>query len=365
MKKSVVIEQSAGLTPFGSLDETVALLSAGKSALRPGPCFDVPTAFAPFANERYRDVRWAAQSLANTVSLPANSATVFINSSAKGDIHSLEDVVAGTIKKPDILPLLDAQAEAVLDTIHLAPCRRLCISNACASGAIALECAKELLESGRCESVVLFGIECLSRFVATGFHALSALSPTGARPFDAGRDGLSLGEAAAMAVLAYRQPHAGDICVAGAASTNDANHRTGPSRTGDGLFRAAQAALDDAGMSANEIGAVKCHGTATLYNDAMESKAIDRLFGKACPPCVSFKGAIGHTSGAGSLLEALLAAACLKQRRLPPTAGYERHGVDEKIAVSNVSQTISAPSILCLSAGFGGVNAAIVIQESV
>jgi 3-oxoacyl-(acyl-carrier-protein) synthase len=116
-------------------------------------------------------------------------------------------------------------------------------------------------------------------------------------------------------------------------------------------------------MEPREIGAVKCHGTATLYNDAMEAKAIHRLFGEKCPPCVSFKGAIGHTSGAGSLLEILLASLCLKKRLLPPTAGYKQHGVEEDIAVSAKPQPVEKATALCLSAGFGGVNAAAIIRE--
>ena len=96
----------------------------------------------------------------------------------------------------------------------------------------------------------------------------------------------------------------------------------------------------------------------------MEAKALYSLFGDRIPPCVSFKGALGHTSGAGSLLETVLAARCLQRRRMPPTAGFEQLGVDEQVPVAAVPQDILSPDVLCLSAGFGGVNAAAVLSEA-
>ena len=210
---------------------------------------------------------------------------------------------------------------------------------------------------------MVFGFDCISRFTTTGFHSLSALSETGARPFDAQRDGLTLGEGAAVTVLSFREPKKGDITVIGGGSSNDANHRTGPSRSGEGLFRAAKEAVSDAGITPGQIGAVKCHGTATDFNDAMEAKALHLLFGEKYPPCVSFKGAIGHLSGVSSLVEIIITAECLKKGTLPSTKGYEKHGVDEPVKISSKTQPIKKPTALCLSAGFGGLNSAIIIRE--
>lgn len=221
-----------------------------------------------------------------------------------------------------------------------------------------------MLMSGLASSVVVFGFDGISRFVATGFHSLSALSPSGARPFDATRDGLTIGDGAAVLLLTLREPFSGDIVVAGAAGSNDANHRTGPSRTGEGLLRAARAALADAKMTPAAVGGIKCHGTATKYNDAMEAKAIFALFGEDVPPCFSVKGAIGHTSGAGSLVEICIAAECLRRRLSPPTAGFSALGVDEALPVSSSRQVLTGGSLLCLSAGFGGINAAVVLAEA-
>jgi 3-oxoacyl-[acyl-carrier-protein] synthase-1 len=320
--------------------------------------------YAPFQDERCRHLDFAASVLGQTIDFkeldPAS--TVFIFCCAKGDISALEN--RGPDKNQShFLPLPGAQAQYAQNMLIPGCPRTITISNACASGAIAVETAKELLENGAFAHAVVFGFDSISRFVATGFFSLNALSPTAARPFDVSRDGLTLGEGACIALLTKRTPYSGDVCIQGAGTSNDANHRTGPSRTGDGLLRAARAALIDAHITAIEIGAVKCHGTATAYNDAMEAKALSALFDKNIPVCCSVKGAIGHTSGAGSLLEIILAAEFLKRHMLPPTAGFSSLGVEEAVPVSSEPQAFDMNTLLCLSAGFGGVNAAVVLRE--
>jgi 3-oxoacyl-[acyl-carrier-protein] synthase-1 len=363
--KAVIFDQGEILCGLGTLGETMADLFEDGCAIVPGPCFGVPVSYAPFKDERWRSLAASAAHCATAMdfSLLDKDKTVFLLCSAKGDIGPLEDHLASGKPPGAFLPVLSSQAAFVREHCAIPCCRTVVVSNACASGAIGVEVAHELLTSGRFENAVLFGFDGISRFVATGFHALSALSPSGARPFDEKRDGLTLGDGSAMAILTYREPFGDDIVVAGAGSANDANHRTGPSRTGEGLARAGHAALRDARMQAAQIGAVKCHGTATPYNDAMEAKAIVSLFGDEIPPCFSVKGAIGHTSGAGSLLELCIAAECLRRRRVPPTCGYSAHGVDEPVPVSPSACSISRQSILCLSAGFGGINAAVVLRE--
>ncbi len=332
----------------------------------PGPFFGVSSACAPFSDEALRDIRHACHDLTGQLDMSCfgkkNDRTPFLFCAAKGDLSFFNTGNSSKLLQ-QISPFLHAQAEEVCAVTGIRPTRCLTISNACASGAIALEVATELLEVGQADRVILFGFDCISKFVLTGFDALQALSSTGARPFDASRDGLSLGDSAVFAILSRRTPRKGDILIAGTGSSNDANHRTGPSRTGDGLHAAAATAMRGAQLKNHQIGFVKCHGTATMYNDAMEAKAIYRMFGDACPPCVSFKGAIGHTSGAGSLLEVVLAAEIIRRRKVPPTAHYSSHGVEEPIAVSSLPRELEIPSALCLSAGFGGMNAAVVIRE--
>ncbi len=365
MNKRVVIEQSEIISPLGKLTETVCDLIEGASAIVQGPCFDVPVAYAPFNNIQFRDLEYCTGKIGSSIDMSTInlSSTLFIYCAAKGDIRYIDNKISSNQVKTDTPPLLDLQAEIICKILDIKPAAKLVISNACASGAIGIETAVEVLTIGRYSDVILFGFDCLSRFTTTGFYALSALSKSGARPFDAKRDGLTLGEGAAIAVLSNREAHEGDIIITGTGSSNDANHRTGPSRTGEGLFNAANSALLDASIRPDSIGAVKCHGTATEYNDAMEAKAIHKLFNDKCPPCSSFKGSIGHLSGAGSLIEILITAECIKRSTLPPTKGYENHGVDEQISISSKPQPIKKPSVLCLSAGFGGLNAAIIVAE--
>ena len=359
---ALILEQSAAICGLGALNECVADLVDGESAVCAVPHFDSAATFAPFANPSLRIFNNGINALKPMLDfsdLPLDT-TLFLYCSAKGDIASL-DPEFSTIHSAS--PLLYDQALAAQELLGIRCSRTLAISNACASGAVGLEVAKELVGKTRYTHAVLIGFDVLSRFVVSGFAALNALSPTGARPFDTMRNGLSMGECVCGTVLSFRKPFEGDIVIAGAGSSNDANHRTGPSRTGEGLLRAAQSALHDAAITPSQIGAVKCHGTATPYNDAMEAKAIHSLFGDVIPPCASFKGAIGHCSGAGSLLEVAIAAECLKRHTLPPTCGFEALGVDEQIPVANTPQPIAHNSMLCLSAGFGGINAAVVLTE--
>ncbi len=365
ISEAVILEQGEILCGLGQLQETVSDLFENQTAIVPGPCFGVDVAYAPFKNESWRSLTTATLTLQTATDLSDidQSETAFVFCAAKGDLTPLEEYCISRKMPADFSPLLHSQARYAKKLLGLDDCRTIVVSNACASGAIGVQIAREMLIAKTCKNAVIFGFDAISRFVATGFNSLAALSPAGAKPFDAGRNGLTLGDGAGIVVLSYREPFEDDILIKGAASTNDANHRTGPSRTGEGLHRAASAALRDANMPPYEIGAIKCHGTATAYNDAMEAKAIVSAFGEEIPPCFSVKGAIGHTSGAGSLLEIIVAAECLQRRKIPPTCGFENLGVDEQIPVCASSQTLLHQSMLCLSAGFGGINAAIVLTE--
>jgi 3-oxoacyl-(acyl-carrier-protein) synthase len=364
MKKAVIIEQGALLSSLGTLEQTTDSLLCGISALQPAPCYNIPVAYAPFADVQLRQPENAFPILYSRIDLPVRQERIlFIYAAAKGDIRALEPAAYRT-DTPLPSALLTDQASRIAKIIGITPYRTQVISTACASGIVAVAVAKTLLENGLFSTAVIAGFDVISHFVTSGFHALRALSPTGPRPFDRLRDGLSLGDGAALAVLRFREPAKGDVIVAGADQSNDANHRTGPSPTGDGLFMAASGALDNGGIQPGQIGAVKCHGTATPYNDAMEAKAVNRLFKNVPPPCFSLKGGIGHTSGAGSLIELLLGAEFLKRRTAPPTINFSEPDPDAKLPVTRTPQPFSQSSLLCLSAGFGGLNAAVVLSES-
>lgn len=141
------------------------------------------------------------------------------------------------------------------------------------------------------------GFDLLSDFIVSGFNAFKSVSPTLCRPYDAARDGLTLGEACGAVLLTRDRRLSGTgVSVAGGGISNDANHISAPSRTGDGLWYAIRAALAEAGTGAGEVGLVNTHGTATAYNDEMESKAL-HLAGLCGVPCNSLKPYFGHTLG--------------------------------------------------------------------
>jgi len=357
LSKAVVLEQHEILCASGTLKSASKAIIDGKTAVREGPCFDYDVSYAPFPDQTWATLTGAAEELRKITGFnPDIPNLLFVYCAAKGDVSSIEN-------NTDLSgALLHSQARKAAELLGFKPSRIIVVSSACASGAIAVQTAKEMLERGLYTTAAVFGYDVISRFVVSGFYSLNALSAKQARPFDKSRDGLNLGDGAALSIFTYREPRDGDVIVAGAGCSNDANHRTGPSRTGEGLFRAAKAALDDCSGYSPVIGAVKCHGTATVYNDAMEAKALALLFEKI-PPCYSLKGAIGHTSGAGSLMEILLASCFMKIGKVPPTAGFQESGVDEPVQVCARGQDFQGNSVLCLSAGFGGVNAAVVLRE--
>lgn len=233
------------------------------------------------------------------------------------------------------------------------------ISNACISGVSALVVAKRLMEQGTYKQVVVTGGDVLSHFITSGFISFKSVSPEMCRPFDAKRNGLSLGEGCATILLSTEQTP-GSIILAGGGISNDANHISGPSRTGDGLFYAMHQAMEDAGMQPAEIDFVNTHGTATVYNDEMESKAI-HLAALQHAPVNSLKPYFGHTLGAAGVIETIICAHQLKEQTLFGTVGFETLGVPMPIKVSG--SHVQAPIKTCVktASGFGGCNAAIVL----
>ena len=361
MQKAIIIINSRILSALGTIEQTTDSLFSGKTGIQPGPSFGVPVPCAPFQDLSFRRLEKITEVL--SFKIQDNKSLLFIYCAAKGDLSDLESFYHQKGPCSIINSLLEIQSRKIITYLKIRPSKSTIISAACASGAAAIDYAKRYLIQGIYSDVLIFGYDVISEFVVKGFHSLGALSHDPARPFDKSRNGLTLGDGAALIHLTYDKPSVGDILISGTATSNDANHRTGPSRTGEGLLRAINTVLQDSNLTPEDIGAIKCHGTATNYNDAMEAKALFSCFKDNIPPCVSFKGAIGHTSGAGSLLEIAIAANLIKRKSLPPTIGFEYLGVDEPLPIRSSSQQFEKDSILCLSAGFGGLNAAIVIRE--
>jgi 3-oxoacyl-(acyl-carrier-protein) synthase len=237
------------------------------------------------------------------------------------------------------------------------------ISCACASGLAALALAGRRLRRGQCRQVLIVGTDSISPFVLRGFSALLALSPTGCRPFDRGRDGLSLGDGAGALLLTTDPRQDAPLMLTGWGESNDANHITGPSRDGAGLASAMERALSSAGVGAASVDVVHLHGTGTPYNDAMEPKAMARVFAPL-PPAAGSKGQIGHTLGAAGILESLVALAALERGTTPPNTGLTEPDPDSALDLQPASRPLPrSHTALKVAAGFGGINAALVFER--
>ncbi|RGV06251.1 beta-ACP synthase [Bacteroides xylanisolvens] len=234
------------------------------------------------------------------------------------------------------------------------------ISNACISGVSALVVAKRWIESGRYKRVIVAGGDILSHFITSGFLSFRSVSAHRCRPYDIQRDGLSLGEACG-AVLLETQGNINHIILSGGAISNDANHISGPSRTGDGLALAINQAMEEAGALPEDISFINAHGTATVYNDEMESKAI-HLAGLSAVPVNSLKPYFGHTLGASGIIETILCIEQLKEGIYYGTLGYETLGVPMPITVYNTHQPMPMKCCIKTASGFGGCNAALVLS---
>lgn len=234
------------------------------------------------------------------------------------------------------------------------------ISNACISGGCAIEYAKDVLSLNQAQHVIVCGGDLLSEFVLSGFRSFHAVSDQACKPYDENRTGINLGEAVATLVLSTQIDSS--IKLLGAATSNDANHISGPSRTGEGLFVAINAALKNANIEAKQIDYISAHGTATKYNDEMESIAFTRC-NLSHAPLNSYKGYFGHTLGAAGVIESILAVMCLENNWLAPSLGYSQKGVNGVINVITKGESAPLQYILKTGSGFGGGNNALVFGK--
>jgi 3-oxoacyl-[acyl-carrier-protein] synthase-1 len=242
----------------------------------------------------------------------------------------------------------------------------LVVSNACISGVVGIITAARLIRSGVVDHVMVLGGDLVSEFTLAGFASLKALEDGPCRPYDARRTGINLGEAAAGLVLsADRDLFKGSTAeyIAGA-SSNDANHISGPSRTGEGLYRSIIKTLNMADVSASQVAHINTHGTGTIFNDEMESIALERA-GLSDVPVNSLKGYIGHTLGAAGVIETLLGLEAMKQEQLIPSFGYEQHGVSRPMNIIRQPETVKGNYFLKTASGFGGGNASALFKMGV
>lgn len=236
----------------------------------------------------------------------------------------------------------------------------LVVSSACISGVSAIVMAADFVRNGECENVIVVGVDIITDFVLKGFNSFKSLSKNICRPYDKQRDGLTIGEASAS-VLISAEPYEDGIKIGGGAISNDANHISGPSRTGDGLAFAIKRAIGEAEIEAKDIDYINAHGTATLFNDEMESKALNlhRLCGV---PINSLKPYIGHTLGAAGVVEVILCCEQIKKGIVYGVLGFDTMGVPYDLNISSMHRNIDINCALKCASGFGGGNAAVVLM---
>ena len=239
------------------------------------------------------------------------------------------------------------------------------VSAACASSAKVFGSARRMIEAGLIDAALVGGTDSLCLTTLYGFHSLQLTSAAPCRPFDSARDGISIGEAAAFALL-ERVPETLDgnsVLLYGVGESSDAYHMSAPHPEGLGAKRAMQAALDAASMQPGDIDYINLHGTATPSNDRSESQAVTSIFGPTTP-CSSTKGATGHTLGAAGALEAVISALAIKNRMMP--GGVHTTRVDPTLTAHYIRENrrASVNRVLSNSFGFGGTNCSLILGRA-
>lgn len=365
------------VTPVGDTPEAVFLaVRAGRSALQLYPAQPEPFMASLLNREGFNGpsffehiaVEAARKAVAQAGLDPSGPRVGLVLSTIKGNVEQIdsEDVSL-------------AAAAARIATVLGVTTEPIVVSNACISGLAALLQGMRMLRSGAYDHVIVVGAEVQSRFIVTGFQSLKALSLQACKPFDAARDGLNLGEAAAAMVLRAEMPgqaghddgtvHNGVMAdtdrpslweLVDGAVRNDANHISGPSRTGEGSYNALKYLLPL--VNREQLAFVNVHGTATRYNDEMEAIALDRA-GLSDVPVNALKGIFGHTMGAAGILESIVSMQACDAGVVLPTQGFSELGVSRPVRVSSQEMPTRGTEFIKLLSGFGGVNGALLFRK--
>jgi 3-oxoacyl-[acyl-carrier-protein] synthase-1 len=374
--RRALLESRSGLTPcdFGRVElDTCIGAVAGIEAVR------VPRELARFEcrNARLAERAVAQDGLLESVResvarFGAQRVGVFIGTSTSGILETEQayrrrDPVSGALPAE-----LDyAGTHNAFATVEYLRRRLGCagpaaaVSGACASSAKVFASARRLLEANLIDAALVGGVDSLCLTTLYGFHSLQLCSRTPCRPFDTLRDGISIGEAAAFALL-ERAPSsldAAEVLVLGIGESSDAYHMSAPQPEGRGARRAMQAALESARLQPEAIDYINLHGTATPSNDRAESQAVTSLFGPTTP-CSSTKGATGHTLGAAGALEAVICALALEEGLMP--GGVHTEEIDPTLTAHYLKENRRAPlgRVLSNSFGFGGMNCSLVLGRA-
>ena len=277
--------------------------------------------------------------------------TIFILSTTKADVEELGFAAErdGDYHRPAL------SAQRIAEHVGIWGGAIVCC-NACISGVSAQILADRLISCGHYDNAVVCGADLVSSFTASGFLSFKSLSNEACRPFDADRQGLNLGEAAATIVFTRADSlRDGDWLFERGEMDNDAFHLSTPAPSGEGARKVMEAVMK--GRDASELAFVSAHGTATMFNDQMESVAIEKA-GLSSVPLTALKGWFGHTLGASGVLEVILGMMAVSESVVLPLRGFREIGVSGKVNLSPELRTTDKNSFLKMISGFGGCNAA-------
>jgi len=400
MKKRAVITGVGILTALGAgLEANLSGITQGRSAIAEITSFDVSGYRVTTGGEVRSDLacrlnsgtRAAGRCDRGTSLLLAAASEAIDRAGLKGAMApqtpifagtTLGGMIGGTAYHRAIVAKRRARPSLVLDYLSHVQAARLrdalglagaihAVSNACASGANAIGFAFREIQSGEADCAVAAGYDTMSEFTYAGFNSLQALSPTVCRPFDRNRDGLALGEGAAVLIieeLGRARARGARILaeISGYGESSDSFHITRPDPSGAGAAAAMDMAIDDAGTSPTQIDYINAHGTGTPPNDTMEAAAIQSVFGPygARVPVSSTKPMTGHLLGGAGVVEAVVTVMAMNSGMLPPNLNYSTPDpACELNIIDKPGQRADIKVALSNSFGFGGANAALIFKR--
>ncbi len=347
------------ISPLGETSEENYLsVKAGRSGIRayePGTC-NIPEGFYAsllFENFETLALRSAQKAIANAQLELKGKRTAFILSSTKGNI---EENISLADSAQRIASQLGIDAKPIV------------VCNACISGLSALILGNRLIDSGLYDAAIVCGCDTPRQFILSGFQSLKALSAEPCRPFDMERMGLNLGEAAATLILSKNPIQGNSWRMGDGFIRNDAFHISTPSKTADGLYLSLQRTLESFTKEISStceqidlkehLAFINAHGTATLFNDQMESVAIGRA-GLSDLPANAYKSFWGHTMGAAGILETIICMKAIDDDTILGTRGFSELGVSGKMNICAENRPTDKKGFIKMLSGFGGCNATI------
>jgi len=240
------------------------------------------------------------------------------------------------------------------------------VSTACSSSANAIIMGVQMLRNNLADKVLVGGTDSLTQFALNGFNSLEIVSPTGCKPFDAERNGVTLGEGAAYLALETARtadPNSVLCCLSGFANTNEAFHQTASSPDGEGAALSISRALQSAGLKPEDVDYINAHGTGTIVNDISEGRALEKIFGNKIPPVSSTKANIGHTLAAAGALEAVISILAIKYGQIVPNLGFITPMPELSFIPELTCREANINNVLSNSFGFGGSNASLIFSK--